>query len=368
MLGIAMGLGNAQTEYGTVQLPLALADVGAKVLGVLNQNPTSKSILGYSEGPAVDSLGNLFFTEFDPAVNLKSTIWKVPPTGTATVFYTSTEGSNGLEFDPQGRLVAAQDGAIRRFNADGSRTALAISGNGVDLKRTNDLSIANSGAMYFTNHATGNNVFYLGTDGKVKTFTGFDVPNGVEWIEERKTVFVTFAITNGKVMKYIAKDDGTLIGGIEFASVPEPDGLTADEQGNLYVASYHDGAIMVFDSTGKSLGKIVVKSANTSDLNQSGNTSNCVFGGPGLKTLYITGDGGAYKVELKVPGRKRPTPLSLRSKTGFFRYPSLLLAASGASVNLIGRSQTAGILPEYYIAKGEQAYSLRRPGRLSRQK
>jgi gluconolactonase len=309
------GLAIAQTEYGTITLPASLADAGAKVLGVLNKNPTNNVALGYCEGPAADSSGSLFFTEFDSNNDLKSTVWKVTSTGTGSVFYSSLEGTNGMEFDPQGRLVVAHNQAIRRFNADGTRTTLAamgLNGTMTDLKRTNDLSIGTTGAMYFTNHATGNNVFFMAPDGKVQTFSGFNTPNGIEWIEEKKIVYLTTAT---KLVKYKANMDGTLSNPVDLANANAGDGLTVDEQGNIYFASWTDGAINVVDSTGKSLGKIVMKSADPADKNQNGNASNCTFGGPGNKTLFITGDGGAYKVQLLVGGRKRPgSAVALLSK------------------------------------------------------
>ena len=334
---LVMNFASAQTEYGVVQLPSSLAEAGTKVLGVHNVNPTTKAYLGFSEGPAVDSSGNLFFTEFDPSTNLKSTIWKVTPGGQASVFYYSTEGSNGMEFDPEWHLVAAQVEALMRFNADGSHTILAASGNGVDLKRINDLSIGTGGAMYFTNHATGNNVFFRSVDGKIKTLTGFTTPNGVEWIEEKKIVFVNFALPAGKVMKYKVNDDMSLSGGVEFASMNMPDGITADEQGNLYVASYREGAISVFDSTGKTLGKITLTGANPSDKDQTGNTSNCSFGGEGNRTLYIAGDGGAYKVQLKVAGRRRPVSVSLLPRNHRWLAPLHTRYPAPTMVNSVGR-------------------------------
>lgn len=54
------------------------------------------------------------------------------------------------------------------------------------------------------------------------------------------------------------------------------------------------------------LGYIQMTQLNSTE----GNVSNCIFGGPGNRTLYITGYGGAYKVDLRVPGRM-PSALSM---------------------------------------------------------
>ena len=37
-------------------------------------------------------------------------------------------------------------------------------------------------------------------------------------------------------------------------------------------------------------------------VGKQGNADNCVFGGPDMKTLFITGDGGLFSIRLKIPG------------------------------------------------------------------
>jgi gluconolactonase len=295
-------------NLGTVSLPPDIASPGAKVAGALNRNPADKSFLTYSEGPAVDAGGTLYFSECggDLKTGYPNRIWKVTPAGKASIFYSADNGSNGMEFDSHGNLVVCLKDTIASFSPSGKRTILASSGGGVSLKRTNDLTIGSDGSMYFTNHATGNEVFRRGASGAVTRFPGFAVPNGIEWIEEERILYVTLSTdTGGKVVKYDVKDDGTLANPRDFAPVPVPDGITADEKGDVYVASWAEGAVHVFDKAGKPLGKITVKSANPAD-GRGGNASNCVFGGPDRKTLYITGNGGCYKVPLLVAGRRRP--------------------------------------------------------------
>jgi hypothetical protein len=95
-----------------------------------------------------------------------------------------------------------------------------------------------------------------------------------------------------------------------FAIVNGPDGLTLDANYNVYIASNSGsiGSIIVYDSSGNQLGSIAMRQDNS----PSGNASNCVFGGQDNKTLYITGDSGAYKIQLKVPGRVKPGYSSLQ--------------------------------------------------------
>jgi hypothetical protein len=105
-------------------------------------------------------------------------------------------------------------------------------------------------------------------------------------------------------------DDGTVSNKQTFATpIDEADGLTFDEKGNAYFASYNEGKVIVFSPTGMRLGDIsILTPPPTYDVSPGirANTSNCVFGGSDNKTLFITGDGGLYQIKLKVAGRLRP--------------------------------------------------------------
>ena len=301
---------------GTVALNASLADAGVQVVGVMNKDPQSSQFLAFCEGPARDAQGNLFFTEQTP-----NRIWKVSTSGTGAVFGGSaTYTSNGTEFDAQGRLTVCQKGAIATYDAAGARTVLATLDATVSA---NDITIGSTGAMYFSNW--GSQVFHRSATGQVTAFDGYSTSNGIEWVEERKKLYLSQDGPD-QVWVYDVADDGKLSNGKVFASIPEPDGITLDEKGNIYVASWNDGKIYAFDTTGHSLGTVTVKSANTGDNNQNGNTSNCVIGSD--KKLYITGDGGLYSVQLKVGPRKQPGPVGLRAALRF--DPRGLSLSSGA--------------------------------------
>lgn len=302
-LSLAAPAAEAQS-LGTVSLDASLAEAGAQVVGVLNRQ--NGAALGYCEGPSVDAQGNVFFTEGAP-----NRIWKVTPQGTASVFGgNANHASNGTEFDPQGRLTVCQKEAIATYDAAGNRTVLATAEANISA---NDLTIGSNGAMYFTHW--GSNVFHRSAAGQVAKFGGFRIANGIEWVEERKKVYVSQDDLDQVTVHDVAPD-GKLSAGLKFADIAEPDGITIDEKGNVYIASWNDGKIHVFDTTGRSLGTITVTGAT--DLSgaqgitqgQNGNTSNCVIGAN--KKLYITGDGGLYSVQLKVGPRVRPVSVGLR--------------------------------------------------------
>jgi gluconolactonase len=274
-----------------VDLPASLAAPGAEIVIV-------KDGLQFCEGPAIDSAGNLYFSEF----TAEHRIWKISPAGEDSVFRANSNGSNGLAFDAQGRLVSAETDRVTRTEHDGTVTVLAQTGDGLVLGNVNDVTLSAAGAMYFTNHS-GGSVFYRDAEGLVSEYTGFNVPNGIEWKEESDLVYVCLS-DEQKVFLYDAQADGSLTGGREFAALDRPDGITLDERGNVYVANIRQHEVAVFDSLGARLGAIAVDETSI---------SNCAFGGPENRTLYMTGGSGVYKVELLVPGRRYPVAVSIIS-------------------------------------------------------
>jgi gluconolactonase len=282
MIGGGLVIFSMAFSQHIVDLPQHIADEGAVVEDV-------KVGLAYSEGPAVDLEGNVYFSEFTNPHK----IWKITPEGDESVFRENSNGSNGLDMDMDGLLIAAESGKVTRTETDGSVTTLVEDVNGSSIGEVNDLSVAPNGAMYFTNF-NGGSIFFLNTDGEVTEFPDFNKPNGIEWFWEKEILYLA-ANGENKLVKYNVNQDGSFDNGVEIADVSVPDGITLDEEGNVYVASYGDHAVYVYDSSGAYQGSIVV---------DADNVSNCVFGGPDNTTLYMTGDGGLRKVELKIPGRK----------------------------------------------------------------
>lgn len=282
-----------------VNLPASLAAPGTQVVDV-------HVGLSYSEGPAVDPAGNVWFSE-DPDVNT-GRIWKITPAGEKSIFKDPSRGSNGLEFDNQGRLNICMLDSVLRIELDGKVTVLHSSKNGASIGRVNDLSISSTGAMFFTN-LNGNTLFFRNTAGEIttKTFSGV---NGVEWVEEKSVVYVA---SGGLQKCKVDNTTGALSDCAVFAGGTNgaTDGLTLDVQGNVWHANWSLGKVFVSDSTGKELGSISIDAApvtagKRASSGAMGNTDNCHFGGPDLKTLFITGDGGLYKINLLVAGRRRP--------------------------------------------------------------
>ena len=305
-----------------IELPDSLWQAGDTVTWV-------SKVTGYCEGPAWEAAtGNVYFTEQAQSGNAAH--WPIRRVKTLTndtggIWYNNLQ-SNGLYFDTQGRLVVAQNGRLTRFVAGSETpvvdTVLVTSGtNGVTFNQANDLSIGKNGAIYFTDYA--NRVFYLSPSGQLSiATTNVQTANGIYWIEEENAVYVHSATTNGNVYRFdIDSVTGALVNRTTFVSgINSPDGGTLDVNGNRYVASYSLGEIRVYNAAGTYLGRIAMRVQNGTIYDavsfrqgNQGNASNAVFGGPDMKTLYITGDGGLFSIRLKIPGRLPQGPVSIRA-------------------------------------------------------
>src|SRR4030095_4267125 len=58
----------------------------------------------FTEGPAVDKTGNVYFTD-----QHNNKIWKYDVNGKLSVFLNKTGRSNGMYFDPNGNLITCAD-------------------------------------------------------------------------------------------------------------------------------------------------------------------------------------------------------------------------------------------------------------------
>ncbi|MEO6097567.1 MAG: SMP-30/gluconolactonase/LRE family protein [Fibrobacteria bacterium] len=301
---ILMAAGFAAAQHSAViTLPDSIMEPGVKVTWV-------KKVPFYCEGPATDGSTLVYFTEQHSSTDPNWPIWKLDisnPSDTGTRWVLAGQ-NNGLFVDAKGMVYSPQSGKVVRLKKDGSVDAtVAASGGSAAFKQANDLSVGKNGAIYFTDHGT--SLFYIDPAGQLKTVaTGLSDANGVEWIEEQNAVYV-METSLSQISKFDAGANGALTQKVKFAGISAPDGGDFDIHGNLYVGSYREGAVHVFNTTGQDVGKIAFK-MDAGQYNptpgDAGNIDNCHFGGPENKTLFCTGDGGLFSIRLKIPGRAWP--------------------------------------------------------------
>jgi gluconolactonase len=290
---------------GLVVLAVMLVTVGrgAEKVSVIAPGAKVEKLAGdfkFTEGPASDAEGNVFFTD---QPNNKIYKWSVE--GKLTVFHESPGRANGLYFDRQGNLLACADlnNELWLIDMKGRVTVLVKDYKGKKLNGPNDLWMDTKGGIYFTDpfyrrpywnrgpmEQDGEHVYYLTPDRKELIRVADDLvqPNGIIGTLDGKLLYVADIKAN-KTYVYTINDDGTLSNKKLFAPAGS-DGMTIDNEGNIYVTGK---GVTVFDAEGKQIEHIDIP---------KGWTANVCFGGKDKQTLFITAEDSLYALRMRVKG------------------------------------------------------------------
>lgn len=259
---------------------------------------------GFTEGPAADSEGNVYFTD---QPNDEILTWSVD--NTLSVFDSNSGRSNGLFFDNEGRLLAAADSAnqLRRYSIQDTTFQVLL--DDYEDKRfngPNDIWVDEKGGIYFTDpyyqrdwwerqqgELVNQDVYYLapGADEARVVASGLQQPNGIIGSLEDDILYVA-DIGAGNTFRYSIQEDGNLTGKKIFVNQGS-DGMTIDERGNIYLTG---NGVHVFSPIGEAVTHI--------PINENW-TANVSFGGREHKTLFITASEGLYSVDMNVRGNMR---------------------------------------------------------------
>jgi len=256
----------------------------------------------FTEGPAVDRNGNVFFSDIP-----NNRIHKIDASGKVTVFKEDSGGANGLMFGPDGRLYACQNGRKRivAYAPDGAESVIA------DDVNSNDIAINQRGEIYFSD-PDHKRVWFIDAKRQKRVVNeGIQFPNGLRFSPDQSLLLVDD--TAGKwVWSFQIQPDGALANGEPFyrleapdeSSVSGADGMTVDNEGYLYVATRI--GIQVCDQPGR-VTAIINKP-------QPGPISNVVFAGPDMQKPYVTAGDKVFRRHLRRKGTvswmpvKPPTP------------------------------------------------------------
>jgi sugar lactone lactonase YvrE len=252
----------------------------------------------FTEGPAVDREGNVYFTDI-PA----SRIHKAGVDGRVSVFLENSAKTNGLMVGPDGRLYGCRMGEkkIVAYGRDGAMDVLAEE---VD---SNDLVVNSKGEVWFTD-PPGGRIWHIPVGGKARTVAEKLRPNGLILTPDEGTLVVTDS-QEPVLWAFRVGSDGSLsskdryyqpLRRVEERPGTGADGLTFDAAGRIYVATR--AGIQMFDPTGR-LGGVIAKP------HEKG-VSNVVFGGPDFSWLYVTATDKVFRRKTKSPG----APYFLRAK------------------------------------------------------
>jgi len=290
--------------YGMMALLLAgtIAGCGEKTttdkLGIVAPEAKVQKLADgfkFTEGPAVDAQGNIFFTDIP-----NSRIHKWSLDGKLSTFLENSGRANGLFFDKEGNLLACAGGRGQLVSIDpqGKVTVIADKHEGKRFNSPNDLWMHTKGGIYFTDPRygrrdnlpqDGEHVYYLSGDHKrlIRVIGDMVRPNGVIGTPDGKLLYVADHGAN-KTYVYTIDPDGTLSDKKLFA-LEGSDGMTLDERGNVYLTGK---AVSVFDASGKKIETIEVPEK----------PSNVSFGGRDMKTLFITARTSLYSLQMRIRG------------------------------------------------------------------
>lgn len=255
----------------------------------------------FTEGPASDAEGNVYFTD---QPNDRIHKWSVD--GQLSTFMEPAGRSNGMYIDREGRLWACADGPneLWRINLATKKHEVIVKEHGGKLLNgPNDVWVRPDGGAYFTDpffkrpywsrgpvEQDGNHVYYVapGTKEAKRVTTDLVRPNGVVGTSDGKTLYVADP-GQKKTFAYDIQPDGSITNRRVFCEAGS-DGMTLDEEGNLYLTGK---GVIVYDKNGTKIEQI--------DVPESG-AANVCFGGKEMKTLFITARKGLYSVQMRVKG------------------------------------------------------------------
>ena len=263
----------------------------------------------FTEGPAWNPQGFLLFSDIGDRI-----LRFDPATKKVTTFREPSGRANGLVFDSQGRLIAAEGantGGNRRISLTakaGKIRTLADGFRGKRFNSPNDLAIDKQDRVYFSDpRYVGDEprdldfegVFRIEESGVVtKLETSAKKPNGLAISPDGKTLYVADTGPARSVLLALAiQSDGSLKPARvlkDFGDGRGIDGMTVSAKGEIGAAAGGGilAGIYVYSPEGIPLGFLATPEV----------PSNVEFGGPNRSTLYITAGKSLYRVETHMSG------------------------------------------------------------------
>jgi gluconolactonase len=267
----------------------------------------------FSEGPAWNHAGQ--YLEFSDVSGDARWRWSEEQ-GIELVARPNLKG-NGMVFEPDGSLLICESvtKTVVRLKPNGDRQIVAYHYQGNYLNSPNDVVVRSDGSIYFSDPNYGRRtdpqgppqdfqgVFRVppgGGDCELVVDKGeFEQPNGLCFSPDERVFYVNDT-TNVKA--FDVAPDGSLSNprlfhdnmGNTGPGSGEPDGMKCDELGNVWCTARH--GVWVINPAGELLGII-----QTDEV-----AGNLAWGGPDLRSLFVTTSTTLRVIETKVASAKLP--------------------------------------------------------------
>jgi gluconolactonase len=290
------------------------------------QQPEIATTVAFTEGPTVDRDGNVYFTDI-----INQRIMKLSAAGALSTYREHSNVANGLLIDPQGRLIACEGSAFERPGVKlagtprvtrtdlktGKIEVLADRYEGKPLVGPNDVTIDGQGRLYFT-ELNGAAVYRIDAPGKLARILAapeIERPNGIQISPDDRTLYLVEANPGQGgarlIRAYDLQPDGTVRNMrvlYDFSPGRSADGMSIDTQGNLYASAGLNQLRGTSETLDTRAGVYVISPQGTlltfipitEDL-----ITNNAFGGPDMKTLYVTAGKNLYSVRTAIAGLPR---------------------------------------------------------------
>jgi gluconolactonase len=312
-----------------IAMSAAIAAIGAQLMfaaGPITAGPPNLEVeSGAREGPSWDPRSNVLYFVGGNRVMRRAMDGKV------TAFREDAAGANGSLVDHHGRVIVCEAAGRRvtRTENDGTLTILASEYNGKKLNSPNDLSMDSKGRIYFTDPRYGRmdnmeirdaagalveGVYRIDAPGKITRILTHEVerPNGIFVSSGDRYLYVADNYNNRtggarKLLRFDLKSDGTVVSSsrtiiFDWKDGRGPDGFRIDREGRFFVAAGRNKESQ-WETSGEFKGGIYILSTAGKVLEfipfEKDETTNCVLGGPDLKTLFVTAGNQLWSVPLK---------------------------------------------------------------------
>ncbi|WP_295912265.1 SMP-30/gluconolactonase/LRE family protein [uncultured Xanthomonas sp.] len=238
------------------------------------------------EGPATGPDSALYVVNFAHDGSIGRVQRDATGRGQATLFVDLPDGSigNGIRFDRRGRMYVADYGQHRILRIALRSKRIEVYATLPGAFQPNDIAMAPDGTLYASDpdwKHDGGQLWRIDRDRSAHLIeTGMGTTNGIEVSPDGKRLYVNESVQR-RIWVYDRAADGAVSNKRLFASFTDAglDGMRCDVDGNLYVARYDAGKVIVLAPDGTLLHEVATKGRKPTNL---------AFGGADGRDVDVT--------------------------------------------------------------------------------